>query len=369
MALKVWDGFDHYNAEADFVARSGFLQYDWPGTAAITFAAPGRDGFGKCLSITSSSVQETYFTAVYRDRNQSAFTGMAVYLPSDGQTYCWNFYDSLGVTNQVSVIFRGDNQAIQAFRGNAFVGSTVIAPQDNSGAGVLLGSTSNNAYARGVWNFVEFWVNIDGSTGFVKVYVNSVLVLNITGVNTQKSANASWDINAIGGPGVTVDPVKFDDLYYCDTTSGPGVTPCNVPLGDCGVRTLFATGNDSVQFTPLANANWQEISEVAMDSDASYNFSTTPGNQDTFAFQPLANVITTIYGIQITYAARKDDVGARSMKSVVKISGTSYFGTTNSLPDTAYAYFTDLWVLNPNTTLNWVITDVNGATYGYNMVA
>ena len=84
--------------------------------------------------------------------------------------------------------------------------------------------------------------------------------------------------------------------------------------------------------TPLAGSNWQEVAETAMDLDTSYNYTSTPGQQDTLNFGALAGTITTLYGIQLTYAARKDDAGARSVKSIVKIAGTSYAGATRLAP-------------------------------------
>lgn len=370
MAIKVWDGFDHYNSVVDLLARSGFLQIDSPQTASITFAA-GRNGLQKCLHITSSSVQEDYLSFVYQDRNQSAFTGMAVSMPNDSSShFVWEFWDSVGVENQVSVLFRGDNQTISAFRGNAFVGADTIDGKDGTGSGVLLGMTGNNAYSRASWNFIEMWVKVHPSDGFVKVYVNSVLLLNVTGVNTQKTGNAWWDVNHVGGPGVfTSGPLLIDDLYYGDTTTGPGTFPGNIPLGDCHTVTLFPVGNDSVQFTPLANANWQEVSETAMDSDTSYNYDSTVGHEDRFNVQSLPAGVSLIYGVQVTGAYRKDDAGARFIKQGAKSGSTETYGANWSLGEEIYVYFTDQWILDPNTSANWLVAGVNAMKIAYNIEA
>lgn len=366
MALKVWDGFDHYLNATDWKSRlNNFVQYQQPATngTPISFVT-GRNGFGKALYLEQGN---TYSYAVFGQRVSSAFVGFACQFNETGTGADFTFFDTVTGLGNVNVFFNPANYSVQIYRGDRQV----------SGA-VLLYAGPNNQWADNVWNFIEIWPVIDASTGSVTVHVNGVTVAAVTGVNTVFSetsypfitANAWWDAMAMRAYNISGSPgMCIDDLYYADTTTGPGLTPCNTFLGDCRVQTLFATGNDAVQWTPLAGSNWQEVAETAMDSDTSYNYTSTPGQQDTLNFGALAGTITTLYGIQLTYAARKDDAGARSVKSIVKIAGTSYAGATNSLPDDSYAYFTDQWILNPNTGLNWVISGVNGAAYGYNIVS
>lgn len=358
MALKVWDGFDHYLNGTDLKSRlNNFVQYQQPATNATPIAfVTGRNGFGKALQLQQGN---TYTYAVFGQRVSSAFVGFGCQFANVGTGADFQFLDTVtGIVN-VTVYFNPLNYAIQVYRG------------DRNSGGVLLFAGPNNQWADNVWSFIEIWPVINGSTGSVTVHVNGVNACTVTGVNTNfAGANAWWDSFGIRCNNINGNPtINIDDLYYCDTTTGAGLTPCNTFLGDCRVQTLFATGNDAVQWTPLAGSNWQEIAETAMDADTSYNYSSTPGQQDTLDFGALAGTITTIFGIQLTYAARKDDAGARSVKSIVKIAGTSYAGATYSLPDTNYAYFTDQWILNPDTGLNWVISGVNGAAYGYNMVS
>ena len=95
MALKIWDGFDHYDATADFLARSGFLQYAMPGVEQpmLTFVA-GRVGGSAVQVYNSSLFLNSQLSAVWGDRNAEAFYGFAVYisggsvnLPSAGVEY------------------------------------------------------------------------------------------------------------------------------------------------------------------------------------------------------------------------------------------------------------------------------------------
>lgn len=355
MAIKVWDGFDHYNSGADFQARSGFLQYNDDGST-ISFVT-GRNGLQRAVKVTRSSVQSEVLDAVFSDRNASAFVGFACFI-AEGD-YSFSFRDSVAGANQVTVWFRTDNFSIELWRGD----STMVG-----GGGTRLALTANNVWTFQTWNFVEVWPVIDNSVGSLKVWVNGVLLASVTGADTQATANSWWDVMRTYQDHITTTGILIDDLYYGDTTSGPGAHPGNVPLGDCHTVTLFPVGNDSVQFTPLANANWQEVSETSMDSDSSYNYDPTVGHEDRFNAGSMPAGVSLIYGVQVTGAYRKDDAGARSVKQGVKSGATETYGSSHSLADT-YNYFTDQWILDPSTAANWIVAGVNAAKIAYNVAA
>jgi hypothetical protein len=370
MALKAFDGFDHYKQLADMLSRSNFLQWQQSGSGSNPVVAfvTGLTGLGRALSLTTgeSGGPGTFWSAirsVFTDRNSEAYIGFRMLGKPSTEDYTTGLWivvgDSIGGFQQFSVHFNESNYAIQIWTGNPALSF-----------GTLLWTSSNNVWSGNVGEFIEMHIVIN-NTGTVEFRVNGVSVGTAL-VDTQQTPNAWFDVidwltSPINGFGNTI---YLDDFYYCDTMSGPGVSPCNTFLGDVRVATVFATGNDAVQFTPLANTNWQEISEVAMDSDTSYNYDATAGHQDTFVFQPIANVITTIYGLQLTYAARKDDAGSRTIAGVIKISGTSYpYGSPDTVAASAtYMYFSDLWILSPATGLNFTLSEINAADFGYKLV-
>lgn len=373
MAIKVWDGYDHYNQRADWLSRSGFLQYFQPSTnpATISFVT-GRNGQQKAMDVGANFTETTW---VFTDRNKSAFFGAAYFIPQQGSGLFFQFSDSIGsgtipqqsggsfsTQYQCSVYFNPENYSIQIFRGPIQVDGLNVPF-----ATTMLATSGNNVWTPGGWNFIEIWANIDASTGFVKVYLNNTLVLQATGANTKVTSNAWWDL--LGQKGTFGSHYTIDDFYYGDTTIGPGTHTGDAPIGDCHVDTLFANGNSAVLFTPLAGANWQEISEQAMDSDTSYNFSATPTDEDLFNYQSMPAGITLVYGIQVTGAYRKDDSGARSVKQALKSGATEQYGTTYPLSEVTYVYFTDQWILDPDTGVNWIVAGVNAVKAGYNVAA
>lgn len=364
--LKAWDGFDHYTADVDLYARSDFIQYQrGSGTPGIQFIAGlSAGGAGKALRLSTSNLSR--FRAVYTARNAEAFLAWRWRVPINQSvqtqpsgTYFW-LWDTVANAAQVTVYFNELNYSVQIYRGDAVSGGT------------LLYASPNNVWVNNVAQFLEIGLKIDNSTGYVTVKLEEQTVATITGVDTQATANAWFDACDISpspnGFSVFLAYTDLDDHRYNDTGSDSGVFANNSFMGDAGVKTLFMTGNGTVQFTPLSGSNFAQINEQAMDSDTSYNFSSTPGQEDSFTAGTITNVITVIYGVRITVAARKDDVGPRVLKTGLKSGATTSYGANHSLPD-AYTYFCDNWILDPNTGANWTRTAVNAVLPRYNLVS
>lgn len=333
MALKFVDGFDHYAAIADIAARSGFAQYaSLNGSGFQT----GRNGNAKEFSGS--------FNVVLGQRVAKSGAGASV-LFSGPNDITWSFVDSVANAVQVQVVFRYRNFTIEVYRGST-----------------LLTRTANNVWGANTQHFVEMWVNVDPAAGSVEVHVDQAVLVNITGQNTQATANAWWDE-------LQVSNAAYDDLYVCDTTVGAGTNPCNTFLGDPRVYTQFPTANSAVQFTPNANTNWQQVSEQAFDGDTSYNSSSTVGQEDLFTIGATPATIVGILGLQITGAYRKDDAGLRKIKQALKSSATEVYGAQFSLPDSQYNYLGDIFPTDPATSASWTRTGVNAALIGYNLAA
>jgi hypothetical protein len=269
------------------------------------------------------------------------------------------FGDSVAGAVQFSVFLNQANYAVQIYRG------------DGRSGGTLLGLSDNNVWIGGTSIFIEVGAKVDNSSGYVTVKMNGVVLKSVTSVDTQSTANAWFDVVDFQPSPLDlfrIAQIDLDDIRYNDTATGPGGFAADGFLGDARVATSFVTGNNAVQWSPLSGSNNQMVDEVAMDSDTTYNYSSNAGDEDTFAFQPITNTIGIIYGVQLTFAARKDDAGSRVVKPVLICGGTTDYGADHSLPDT-YAYFSDVWILNPDTAANWTRTEFNALAGGYNLVS
>lgn len=348
MALRGMDGFDHYAAEADFYARKGALQWLGPmGFSLISFL-PGRGDFGKALGIGGYSPVLGLIQAAFDANYSTLRVGFAARWSNTVATPSLSIIarDPLADVTQCTV--RLDNTGlIRAF--------------DNTGSEI--GVSANNAFNPGTWSFVEIGFGIASSAGWIAVQIDGVPVLTATG-NTQASGN-----NTLGAVGFLVTSgalgaIEIDDFRYSDTVVGPGSFPCDSWLGDLRVATLAPRADSSTGWTPLANANWQEVSETTFDGDTSYNGTTTIGAEDLFVLDAPVPTISQVIALQVTGAYRATDTSPHSITQQVSSGGSEVAGPVHTL-SMGYQFFSDLYPLNPVSATNWTLNDVFHLLAGY----
>ena len=357
MALKVWDGFDHYASQVDLQSRVGVLQWGDISANSVTFVT-GRGGYGFCAYIQPAE-GGSIFGGSFNHNYASGVVGQALDVtPISGNAYLdFMLMDYVAGAPQIT---------LRVF----LVSGTVIAylGDPNIGTPSVITSSPPNACNPYVWQRYEL-KGVISTVGSFDFHVNGSSVLSASGVTTQSTDNAWFNgsrlragfVGGLGGPDIYVDDYTFNDL-----TTGPGTYPCNNFLGDVAVRTLKTTANSSVQWTPLANQNWQEVGETQFDGDASYNYATTVGNADLFTFASLPTTTSVVFGVQVTGAYRKLDASAQTIKQNIKSGTTESSGATLSL-SLNYCYYTDPFVLDPNTSATWAPTAVNAALGGYTL--
>ncbi len=260
MALILWDGFDKYGQASD-------VNYDgWAGGGSgnNTALVPGRFGLpGKA-----------YFLGQYG-------SPLTRNLPGNFST----FYMGIAVNGAFQIVFNDVNtNQFWVYAVNSVVQVGRSAPTNN-----LLAQSLAGVMPSAGWYFLEIGGTV-GAAGQLTVRINSNVVLNVSGLNIQTSANAS--INNIQFNGAML----VDDFYFCDNTTGPGTYPCNTFLGDKRTRTVYPSANVSTAFTPsnpvtagqlaMGNGgNWQTLSAnnliLTLPNNPSTNLpGVNPGNMD-----------------------------------------------------------------------------------------
>nr|CAX84104.1 uncharacterized protein [uncultured bacterium] len=210
------------------------------------------------------------------------------------------------------------------------------------------------------WAFFEIKVTIADTGGSVLVRINGAEVVAIDNADTKATANASANTITFGGSGNAVAYARYDDIYILD-----GTGTINDFQGDCRVRTLLPAADDTVQFARSTGAyNYANVDDANPDDDATWNESGTPGDKDLLAFNDLPANPGTIKCIQVSVRARKDDAGARSLRTKVNSGGTEANGAANALGST-YLYYADVFATDPASGAAWAEAAVNSSSYGY----
>lgn len=364
MAIRIRDSYSGYNATADLLARSGFLQYQQPlvNTSPLSFVA-GPNGRGKALQI-QINVTKTY--RVYGQRVASAFPGTRYQLGQPAGGLMLTYEDTIANDTQVSVFFNPGNYAIQIYRGDVTFDPVTHAP-----IGTLLYASPNNVWSGTSWFYVDCWPVIDPSAGSVQVKVNGVVRATISGVNTQNTANAWWDREGIQGVGLFggSPTVTLCDMYYGDTTTGPGTNPCETPQGPVIVWAQFPVADSgSPQWTPLSGDNYTQVCDPEMDGDTTYNYTSTVGNIDGFTFGPALPATAVILDAGLRGAYRTDAGGSRTILQSIISSATEEDGTDYVVGAT-YTYTDDQFTINPHTSASWLVSEWNAITGRYKLAA
>lgn len=113
------------------------------------------------------------------------------------------------------------------------------------GSTILQTSTAN--VSINTWHYLEAKVTIGTSDGAWDVYLDNMLIMSMTGQNTQVSGNAfssSFQFHSIDQQGGAL----VDDLYIFDTTG----SFCNDVVGDSVVETQFPNGDSDVEMAVAA---------------------------------------------------------------------------------------------------------------------
>jgi hypothetical protein len=372
MSLIWMEGFDHEAGTTDL--QNGIIVPTMrPGVAAgsgQTFnAALSNSGtrwdVGAYLTATGggSYIEIGGFVIPFSSATfTQGYFGCALQIPSGGVAY-FSFYDIANGIEQISIsIF--STGSFSVYRGG-------ISNVNYSGQTPLFSGFITNFSVN--WNYIEMYLLVDPASGAFTLMCNGRQIATQTGLNTSNNINsannqtvpASGVFSGMGCGALNSVAVGFDDMYFNDTT---GSAPYNTFLGDVRIQTAKVNGSGTyAQFTPLTGTNWSQVSDSVVDGDASYNYSNTIGQKDTFVTTG-GYINSTVFGVQIVAYARKDDAINRQLANYIISNGTEVAGSSNYLAS-SYAYNKDVFVTDPHTSAPWTAGGVNSLEIGYKLIS
>ena len=341
MALRFIDGFDHYSIPSQIPLK--YTSYnDSGGSSGITTMTGRRSGSTALLFRISSD-----FVGLTFDPQSTWIIGFGLYMLSSETAELMRFTDSDG-TIQAAVSI-GNDGTIRVHRGS-YSSGTLLA-------------TSSNSLPILTWNFIEVKLTIADSGGNFEVRVNESTWINFSGDTKQSSTLATAVRLQVWGRS---SDNAIDDLYVCDSTGSIN----NSFLGDVRVDTVRPNGvGNYSEFSKQGSAsNWDNLDDTTIDSDSTYNYSNTVGQRDTLDCGNLPAITGSIFGVQVNMAARKDDAGGRTLRSLTRVSSTDYEGASQNV-GTDYRVYRQVIEQNPNTTAAWTESEINTAEFGYKVQA
>lgn len=270
------------------------------------------------------------------------------------------YLDSLPDQNDILCILRL-NDAANAEQISFYVQSTgIIACKRGA---TLLGSTATPAITAAAWNHIEFKAVINNSTGAVEIRVNEVTVLNLTGVDTQATANVETSQMLMGkfNGGVAQSADWYvDDLFTWDDAT-VGDNDVVDFIGDKKVFTVFPDAD-------TAEADWAKSSGVtgytlideSSPNDADYISTATDGDVSEFGLANLPANVAEIIALQLTPRVLKTDAGSVLFAADV-VSGASATAATEIPITTQATYWPFIHTKDPASSAPFTLSEFNAA--------
>lgn len=224
---------------------------------------------------------------------------------------------------------------------------------------------SDPCIAAGGYHHFEAKAKIHNSTGYVEVRVNEVTVANVTGVDTQSTANAETSQFILGERGFVVeDPPGFgffdvDDCFAWDDDASDAENTVVDFVGDKGCYYLPVTADTAeADWTLSTGVTGYSLLDEVPPSGTDYIDNTTGTARSIFQVAALPGNVSEVIAFMPVIYGRKEESGTVELRGGVVVGAEESYTPTNS-PSTAYAYMEPgCKTIDPDTGVAWA-SDAN----------
>lgn len=346
MALQFCDGFDSYGAVGDLVGKWGSYRVSSSGDIAF-LPTGGRFGggairfatqFGELVRKTSPAVEELFVWAAIFPRSY----------PTGTASFLW-FEDVAGA-----------GAALRATAGGALLGTLMGSTAPATG-------TSANALVLGEWNTLAVHYRCADSGGRWRVILNGVEQFSFVGDTRSGSAGPAIDRVVIGAPrggaGLEWD---WDDVVINDTS---GAHLNGILSGDIRIETLRPVADQpGGGWTPSVGSDRYALVDEAAPNNADFLSASLTGAREIFTLSDPPAAPQATQALVVNVRARRTDVGARSLKSLIRVNGAEDLGAATALSN-QFSTLQHPVYRNPDGGGAWSGASINAALLGIELGA
>jgi len=284
------------------------------------------------LGTTTPAVGNTWYNA-----GSTVTISATAPTPGAGERYVWNGWTGIGSGSYTGT----NNPATNLVTMNAAITETASWTHQYQVSFAVSPSGSGTTSPSGT----NVWENAGSLT--ISATYNSgyrFSVWSATGSITITSASSASTTATISGTGTI-------------TATFTQNAPQTVTLSPNGAGSYTQLS----QFPSYPGSNYDKVDETTSDGDSTYVYTySTSTQQDSYTFTD-TSATGTINSVTIYIVARATSSGTAS--TIVRISGTPYYGSSNTLT-TSYASYSTSYTLNPATSIAWTWSDVNSLDAG-----
>ena len=341
MALQFCDGFDSYGAAGDLMGKWSSYAYNSGPSDLVYLPTGGRFGGGALRIVNlSASIRKKLTTPV-----DEVFVNAAVF-PRAWPTSTTGFF------------------YFEDASGN---GASLRMTSTGTIYGTLLGTTSAatptsvQAMAVGQWNTLAIHYKCADSGGRWRGLMNGAELFNFTG-DTRSSGGPLIDRIVLSNPrGGAGNEWDWDDVVVYDAT---GSFLNALITQDLKIETLRPTGDSGAQgWSPSAGVDHYALVDEAAPADSDFLSATAAGTRDLFVFADPAAAPQTAYALVINARGRRTDVGAKTLRPVVKVNAAEDLAANLALSNQVATLQHPVY-RNPDGAAPWTGTSLNAALIG-----
>lgn len=350
MSLIFADGFDSYAAAgASAVARMQENGWEWGGS------------FVKASSLTPNNVgQSIQLYGGLLNRQFDPVDEAVV-----GFSYMYTF---------------GSKDVVCTFRYNpGYDGSTIqdlLRVKINTLGGMsveIVGAVGTADYTSDVgflfplvWAFIEVRYAPHGSAGTIRVKVNGVEVITLSGVTRGAlRPNVITDIalpHSVGTEYSGLNYAYYDNFYLCGTA---GLAPFNDFLGEIAIiRPLLTSDAAPNAWTPSSGTSHIDLmNDSVADDDTSYLEHNVVTGRELFGIGTLPANVSAVLAVGLKLRAKKSAVGARNLAAVAVLGANTLVSATQ-ISGAAYKFFSTWMELDPAGAA-WSVANAESTKVGF----
>lgn len=342
--LRWMDGFEHYGLTESYMLEGVGGAAAWSDVVSwdLSTANPATGTHHiRCTAASNSS--QRMRRALGQSKQVSGFGhrfSLSVLPDTESDTVYLTLAEFRDVTNGGQFIVKvGTEGSVRVF-----------------GAGV--DERSDPCIAAGGYHHFEAKSKIDNTTGYVEIRINEVTVLNVTGADTQGTANAETSQFRFGMYPVSTTTVSttmdVDDVFAWDDDASDAENTVVDFVGDKGCYYLPTTAD-------TAEADWTKSTGVTGYSlideldplDTDYIADTTAAARSIFEVAALPGNVAEVIAMMPVARARKEESGTVTLRLGVVV-GASESYTADTSPSTTFAYVTPTpKTIDPDTGVAW----------------
>lgn len=247
-----------------------------------------------------------------------------------------------------SYVRNDESLSLVEFRDIANVAHCRVCLGTDGGIYAVRGDTllgrSDPVVAPGGYHHFEAKCKIDNTTGYIEVRINEVTVLNLTGIDTQNTANAATGQVVIAELGDVTDAgsqfgfMDVDDVFAWNDDATDVENTVVDFVGDKGCYFLKTNGDTAeADWTKSTGVTGYTLLDEVPPDDTDYIADTTGAARSIFDVEALPGNVAEVIAIMPVGRMRKEESGSVSVRMGVVVGADESYTPTNS-PSTSFAY-------------------------------